>query len=52
MGIATDFDGNTRSGTTPEIGSDEFFTATPGTLAFSLSQLWGIGGFANGYSYG
>jgi hypothetical protein len=42
LAATSDFDGNVRSGTTPEIGFDEFFIASPGTLAFS-SATYSVG---------
>ncbi|HEY0461477.1 MAG TPA: Calx-beta domain-containing protein [Pyrinomonadaceae bacterium] len=42
-GITTDFDNDTRSATTPEIGADEFnVAATPGTFQFS-SATYSVG---------
>lgn len=35
VGITTDFDGETRSATTPDLGADEFSVVGPGTIALS-----------------
>lgn len=34
-GVTTDFDGETRSATTPDLGADEFSVVGPGTIALS-----------------
>src|SRR6185369_6170985 len=40
-GVTTDFDGETRNATTPDIGADEFASANPGSLSLSSATYSG-----------